>query len=90
MAIPINEFELYVADVNLLKGLEYIKKGVVGPVQKLDEGQLLAEIVDDDVYKVELWISDDKVVRQSCTCGYTLGPICKHAAAVLLRLQRGK
>ncbi len=88
MPIPLTEFELFVNEVTLLHGLTYYKKGVVGPLQILQEGHLRTTVTDTNIYQVDLWFAEGKITEHSCTCGYTLGPICPHVAAALIRLQR--
>jgi uncharacterized Zn finger protein len=88
MPIPLTEFELFVNEVTLLHGLTYYKKGVVGPLQVLQEGHLQTVVTGTNKYQVDLRFDDGKILEHSCTCDYVLGPICKHVAAVLIRLQR--
>lgn len=88
MAIPFTEFELFVNDVILINGLTKYKKGVVGPLQVLQEGHLRTMVTGTSQYQVDLWFEDGKIQMHSCTCGDALESICKHVAAVLIHIQR--
>ena len=75
----------------LARGEDCYHRGLVDNVEQ-DDSYVTAEVSGskDEPYLVELNFSEDgEIETWFCDCPYTLGPVCKHTAAVLLALQAG-
>jgi len=88
MQFPINQFEQFIDETILKRGLTYFKKGYVYDVEELSGGMYEAIVEGSDNYSVELKIVNGTVVEHVCSCPYDNGPVCKHVVAVLFYLQQ--
>ncbi|MFN0189435.1 MAG: SWIM zinc finger domain-containing protein [Bacteroidia bacterium] len=88
MQIPFNQFELYIDETILKRGLSYFKKGFVSVCEEVAIGVYQAYVIGEDEYTVELNVKGDTLLEHNCSCPYDLGPICKHVVAVLFYLQQ--
>ena len=81
------EFEKYVDDKILSRGLSYFKNGQVTYCEEIAPGEFEAEVEGTDDYEVRLTFRRKKLTEFSCTCPYDYGNICKHIVAVLYYLK---
>lgn len=88
MQIPINQFEQYIDETILKKGLSYFKKGYVSEPEEITAGVYEATVAGTEDYTVKLKIKNNTIVEHVCSCPYDMGPVCKHVAAVLFYLQQ--
>ena len=89
MQFPLNQFEQFIDETILNRGLTYFKRGYVHNVEELSGGEYEAIVEGSDNYSVQLKVENDTVVEYVCSCPYDLGPVCKHVVAVLFYLQQG-
>lgn len=87
MKIPLSSFEQHINETILKRGLAYYKKGHVGEVEPLGDGEFAAEVEGTEPYTVRLKLDNGVVVHHTCTCPYIDGPACKHLVAVLFAMQ---
>lgn len=68
------------------RGTEYFKEGRVH-LRKRGENMINAVADGEDVYNIQVKLSDGKVESTLCTCPYyqTMGVMCKHIVAALLQ-----
>ena len=88
MQIPLNQFEQYIDETILKRGLAYFKDGSVNEPEEISPGCYEAIVGGSEDYLVQLKIVKDSITEYSCDCPYDLGPICKHVAAVIFYLQQ--
>lgn len=88
MQIPLQQFENYIDEAILKRGLSYFKKGAVSEVEQITEGQFEATVSGSEDYTVHLEIANGSVTEHWCDCPYDMGPVCKHVVAVLFYLQQ--
>lgn len=85
---PLDQFEQYIDETILKRGLGYFKKGQVLEVEESSPGAYEGLVQGTETYTVNLSIQHGSVTECRCDCPYDLGPVCKHAAAVIFHLQR--
>jgi hypothetical protein len=90
MQIPVNEFEEYIEEKILRRGLSYFKNGNVNDVEEITPGVYEAVVNGSEDYLVNLTIEKGKIIEYDCSCPYDMGPVCKHIAAVIFHLQEDK
>lgn len=88
MQIPLNQFELYIDETILKRGLQYFKKGHVSEPQELSHGKYEVIVEGTDDYTVRLTLENGIITEFVCDCPYDIGPVCKHVAAVIFYLQQ--
>lgn len=88
MNIPLNEFEQYIDEDILKRGLQYFKKGYVIQVDEMANGRYQALVEGSETYEVNLTIRNGMIAESVCTCPYDWGPVCKHEVSVLFYLQQ--
>ena len=88
MKIPFLEFEQYIDEPILKRGLQYFKKGYVNEPEEIGSGEYEAIVEGTDDYTVRIKIKNEVIVENVCTCPYDMGPVCKHVAAVIFYLQQ--
>jgi len=88
MKIPLNQFEQYIEETILKRGLSYFKSGYVGEPEEITQGVYEAIVSGSEDYHVDLKIKSGIITEYTCTCPYDIGPVCKHVAAVLFYLQQ--
>ncbi|HMS99092.1 MAG TPA: SWIM zinc finger family protein [Saprospiraceae bacterium] len=88
MKIPLNQFEQYIDETILKRGLTYFKKGNVVEVEEIDSEKYEATVDGSEIYTVRLKISKGMIEDAACNCPYDAGPFCKHIAAVLFFIQK--
>lgn len=87
MKIPLNQFEQFIDETILKRGLSYYKKGLVEEPEELSPGLFEAIVEGSESYRVTVAIKNETIIDYSCTCPYDLGPVCKHVTALLFFLQ---
>lgn len=88
MQIPLNQFELYIDETILNRGLSYFKKGHVHEPEEIGLGEFEAIVEGSEDYTVRLTIKKGIITDYVCDCPYDMGPVCKHVAAVIFYLQQ--
>lgn len=87
MQIPLDHFEQIIDERILKRGFSYYKKGNVLQLDEVSPNTYEAVVEGTDDYTVQLSINNDMVTEYVCNCPYDQGPVCKHVAAVLFKLQ---
>ena len=88
MQIPLNQFEQYIDETILKRGLQYFKKGHVHEPEEISPGEYEAIVEGTEDYKVQFTLKNGIVKEHVCDCPYDFGPVCKHVAAVIFYLQQ--
>lgn len=88
MKIPLNEFEQYIDETILKRGLQYFKKGLVNEPEEVGPGEYEALVYGTDLYTVRLSVKNGVISEYACSCPYDMGPVCKHVVAVIFYLQQ--
>jgi hypothetical protein len=88
MEIPLNQFEQYIDETILKRGLDYFKRGHVASFDEITPGEFEAVVEGNEQYTVSLKVRNNTVIENSCTCPYDYGSVCKHLAAVLFYMQQ--
>ncbi|MEH7440289.1 SWIM zinc finger family protein [Neobacillus drentensis] len=82
-------FEEWVDEKILKRGLDYFNKGKVISLKTTDGSHFKARVNGSDVYNVEIFLSGDAVLNIYCDCPFN-GGYCKHKAACLFALKKGE
>lgn len=85
--IPISDFEQFVDEKLLSRGLSYFENGQVTSFEELSPGEFEAEVAGREDYDVRITVSRKKITSYLCTCPYEHGTVCKHIVAVLYYLR---
>lgn len=88
MQFPLSQFEQYIDETILKRGLTYFRKGYVSEPEVMAHGVYKAIVTGSEDYTVSLTVHNGMVTEHVCTCPYDMGPVCKHVAAVLFYLQQ--
>ncbi|MBN2596578.1 MAG: hypothetical protein JXR82_07295 [Marinifilaceae bacterium] len=88
MEISFNEFEQYIDDKILKRGLSYFKNNKVNQPIETGIGEYEATVEGTEDYTVKLVIKNDMILEHVCNCPYDMGPFCKHVVAVIFYLQQ--
>ena len=88
MQIPLNQFEQYIDETILKRGLQYFKKGHVHEPEEISPGVYEAIVEGTEDYTVQLTLKNGIITEYACDCPYDFGPVCKHVAAVIFYLQQ--
>jgi len=88
MQIPLNQFEQYIDETILKRGLSYFKNGHVHEPEEINPGQYEAIVEGTEDYTVQLTLKNGVITEYVCDCPYDFGPVCKHVAAVIFYLQQ--
>ena len=88
MQIPLNQFEQYIDETILKRGLQYFKSGRVNEVEEISPGKYEAIVEGTEDYTVQLTLKNGIITEYTCDCPYDFGPVCKHVAAVIFYLQQ--
>jgi len=88
MQIPLNQFEQYIDETILKRGLQYFKKGHVHDPEEISPGEYEAVVEGTADYTVQLTLKNGIITEHVCDCPYDMGPVCKHVAAVIFHLQQ--
>ncbi|WP_020529699.1 SWIM zinc finger family protein [Flexithrix dorotheae] len=87
---PLNEFEQYIDETILKRGLSYFEKGNIQEVEELGGGEYEAVVEGTETYTVRLKLKKGIITRYDCDCPYDLGPICKHVVGVIFYMQQSQ
>ena len=90
MSIPLSEFENYIDEVILERGLSYFEKGYIEECDEVSIGEYEAIVKGTENYVVNLKINNEEITDYRCDCPYDMGPVCKHIAAVIFYLNADK
>ncbi|PKP08269.1 MAG: hypothetical protein CVU09_16405 [Bacteroidetes bacterium HGW-Bacteroidetes-4] len=88
MQLPFNQFEQYIDETILKRGLSYFKKGHVQEPEELSPGEYEAIVEGTEDYTVQLTLKNGIITEYVCDCPYDMGPVCKHVVAVIFHLQQ--
>ncbi|MBK9291931.1 MAG: SWIM zinc finger family protein [Bacteroidetes bacterium] len=88
MKIPLNQFEQYIDETILKRGLQYFKNGQVNEPEEISPGEYVAIVEGTQDYTVQLILKNGIITEHDCDCPYDMGPVCKHIAAVIFYLQQ--
>lgn len=88
MNIPLHEFEQFIDEKILQRGLSYFKNGAITDCVEVSTGEYEAIVSGTEAYQVQLSINKNIVVAHECDCPYDMGPVCKHVVAVIFYLQQ--
>lgn len=87
MQIPLDQFEQVIDEKILKRGLSYYKKGLVQQLDEVSPNTYEAVVEGTEDYTVQLTVKNNVVTEYVCGCPYDQGPVCKHVAAVIFKLQ---
>lgn len=87
MQIPLDQFEQVIDEKILKRGLSYYKKGLVQQLDEVSPNTYEAVVEGTEDYTVQLTVKNNVVTEYVCDCPYDQGPVCKHVAAVIFKLQ---
>jgi uncharacterized Zn finger protein len=88
MQIPLSQFEQFIDETILKRGLSYYINGHVHEPEEISPGQYESIVEGTEDYTVRLTIKNGIVAEHVCDCPYDLGPVCKHVTAVIFYLQK--
>lgn len=88
MRFPLSEFEQFVDENILQRGLAYFKSGAITDFSDISNGEYEALVSGTEEYTVRLEVENNTVIAQDCDCPYDMGPICKHIVAVILHVRK--
>ncbi|MFC2138621.1 SWIM zinc finger domain-containing protein [Bacteroidota bacterium] len=88
MQIPLTEFEQYIDETILKRGLSYFKNGHVNEPEEISSGEYEAIVEGTEDYTVQLTLKKGIITEYICDCPYDMGPVCKHVVAVIFHLQQ--
>lgn len=88
MQLPLNQFEQYIDETILKRGLHYFKNGHVHQPEEISPGEYEAIVEGSEDYTVQLTLKNGIITEYVCDCPYDFGPVCKHVAAVIFYLQQ--
>ena len=88
MEIPLDQFEGYIDETILKRGLSYFKNGKVNEPEEIRKGVYEFIVRGTKNYTTLLTIKRNVVKDYSCDCPYDMGPVCKHVAASIFFLQK--
>jgi len=83
----LNNFEDYVSETIIERGLDYYHDLAVEDLQGMENGQWFAIVEGTQDYQVDVRLDEtDEILKYRCTCPYK-GEICKHVVAVLYEIR---
>ena len=88
MQIPLTQFEQYIDETILKRGLQYFKKGLVHEPEEISPGEYEAIVEGTEDYTVQLTLKNGIITEYVCDCPYDFGSVCKHVASVIFYLQQ--
>jgi uncharacterized Zn finger protein len=88
MHIPLRNFEDYIDETILRRGLSYYKNGKVHEPEEIHQGEYEAVVEGTEDYTVRMTIKNGFITEYVCNCPYDMGPVCKHVVAVIFYLQQ--
>jgi len=88
MQIILAQFEQYIDETILRRGLQYFKNGHVHEPEEISPGKYEVIVEGTEDYTVQLTLKKGIITEYVCDCPYDMGPVCKHVAAVIFYLQQ--
>ena len=88
MNIPLNNFEVYINEDILARGIIYFGNGYVTNFTQLSDSEYEAIVEGTNEYTVRLKLENGLITQISCNCPYDMGPICKHEVAAMYYLRK--
>jgi hypothetical protein len=89
--VKLIDFEQFIDNRILKRGLDYFDQGHVLSLETKDKKKYKARVDGSEVYRVEISLNlNDEIEDSYCDCPYDLGEFCKHEAAVLFALKNRK
>ncbi|MGP4080012.1 SWIM zinc finger family protein [Pseudalkalibacillus sp. R45] len=86
--MKLSNFEDYIDEIILERGLKYFEGDHIERIQEIDDNRYVIEIVGTDFYKVGISLNEEEeVISTFCSCPFDFGPVCKHEAAALYGLR---
>lgn len=86
--MKLNQIENIIEPIILERGEVYRENGHILSINEIKPRIYHAEVEGSELYDVEIQLnSRGEVIYTLCECPYDKGPICKHAAAVLLEIR---
>jgi uncharacterized Zn finger protein len=70
------------------KGKELLRNGRVKSVSYESNDTWSAEIMELELYMMEIVFDEDELIHWYCDCNYKPGTMCRHIAAFILYLRR--
>lgn len=86
MEIPLDQFEEYIDETILKRGLRYFKNGHVHDLEEVAPGEYEAMVVGTENYTVRMRVRNGVIAEHYCDCPYDMGPVCKHVVATIFYL----
>lgn len=83
----LQNFEQFVEDKIVSRGLDYFKNSDVRKVEKVSENEFSAVVTGSDIYTVYVKLDGNDILEYECDCPYDWGDTCKHAVAVFYKLR---
>lgn len=90
MQIPLKNFEQYVSQTIVQRGLSYYKNGHVHEPEEITRGVYEATVEGTEDYTVRLTIENGIITKHTCDCPYDMGAVCKHLVAVIFYLKQSE
>ncbi|HEY5123459.1 MAG TPA: hypothetical protein VIK14_06955 [Ignavibacteria bacterium] len=87
MDIPLNQFEEFIDETILKRGLSYFKKGYINQPEEISPGYFETIVKGTEDYTVHIRIKKGVITDYDCNCPYDMGPVCKHIAGMIFYLQ---
>lgn len=88
MSFPIKELERYIHPTIMERGKRMFLEDAVQELAPTSPNHWQALVRgENDKYKVNILLDNDKFEEAHCTCPYDAGLICKHSVAALLELR---
>ncbi|MFC4770146.1 SWIM zinc finger family protein [Effusibacillus consociatus] len=86
--MKLSEITSYIDPVILDRGRDYLLGGHIMVLDKVKEWIFQAVVEGNELYSVYVELDEDgRIITLECDCPYDYGPVCKHQAAVLLKLR---
>ena len=87
MKFPLTEFEQFIDEAILKRGLSYFKNGRVSPPEEVAADEYESIVKGTEDYTVSFKLKNGTLSDAACTCPYQPA-VCKHIAAVCFYLQQ--
>jgi hypothetical protein len=86
--LNLNNLGKYLDPVILDRGRDYVLGGHVLSIENIGNLVYRAEVEGSELYEVYVELDEDgNVLSSDCDCPFDYGPVCKHQAAVMLKLR---
>jgi hypothetical protein len=90
MKMRLADFEEYMDEDILERGLDYYHNGRVIHLEDKGGSHYIAKVDGSEIYTVEIFLDHEEIVETYCDCPYDWGEYCKHQAAALYALRQEK